>query len=550
MAEIGMTCESRYDALEADRLTFLERARRCSELTIPTLVPPAAHSKSTVYYTPWQGIGARGVNNLASKLLLSLLPPNSPFFRLVVDDFTVDQLAGKPGGKATVDAGLSKIERAVQSEIEGSGFRSPIFLALKHLIVAGNILLYLPKDGGMRVHRFDTYVVKRDVMGNVLDVISKDELSPNALSKKERALLAEAPEKEKEPKGGEKPGEREDKADGAERNVKLFTRFYRSDSDAGPSVWRSYQELNGKRVPGSDGQWPLDKAPFMALRWTPIDGEDYGRSYVEEYLGDLISLEGLSKAVVEGSAVAAKIVYLLNPNGVTRLKDVTEAENGDVVLGRADDVQALKSDKQADMTIAAQSIKSISDRLSMAFLMHSSIQRNAERVTAEEVRFMASELEDALGGVYSILSQEFQLPFVIRIMDRMTKQKKLPALPKGVIKPAIVTGLEALGRGHDLTKYTTLIQVLQPLGPEVIAKYMNPADFISRCATAIGIDPEGLVKTQDQMDQEAQAATQQQQTASATELAGKAIPHIVKGLSDKAARMDQASAPAAPGPAQ
>jgi hypothetical protein len=28
--------------------------------------------------TPFSGVGSRGVNNLASKLLLALLPPNSP----------------------------------------------------------------------------------------------------------------------------------------------------------------------------------------------------------------------------------------------------------------------------------------------------------------------------------------------------------------------------------------------------------------------------------------------------------------------------------------
>jgi Bacteriophage head to tail connecting protein len=554
MAETGQTCETRYDNLASDRLTFLDRARRCSELTIPTLVPPQAHSKSTIYYTPWQGIGARGVNNLASKLLLSLLPPNSPFFRLVVDDFTVDQLAGKPGGKAIVDAGLAKIERAVQSEIEGNGFRSPIFLALKHLIVAGNILLYLPKDGGVRVHRLDSYVVKRDVMGNVLDAIALDEISPSALTPKQRELLDSTTQPD-EVKGdrkddkNEKPGDDND-ADSAERTVKLYTRFYRYAPDGAEARWRMYQEINGTFVPGSAGSWPIDKAPFMALRWSPVDGEDYGRSYVEEYLGDLISLEGLSKAIVQASAVAAKVVYLLNPNGVTRQDKLTKAESGDVIIGRKDDVQSLQSEKQADMQIAHQAAQTLTERLSQAFLMNSSVQRQAERVTAEEVRFMASELEDSLGGVYSILSQEFQLPFVIRIMDRMTKQKKLPPLPAGVVKPAIVTGLEALGRGHDLNKYLTLMQALEPLGPQVIAQFMNADDYISRVATAIGIDPDGLVKTQADIDQEQQQAQQQQMASTAQDAIKNAAPHIVKAISDKSARMDQAAQDAQKPPAQ
>lgn len=514
--QTSVTCNARYERLASDRQTFLDRARRCSELTIPTLVPPEAHSKSTTYYTPWQGIGARGVNNLASKLLLSLLPPNSPFFRLVVDDFTLDEIAGRPGAKAKVDEGLNKIERAVQAEIEGSNIRSPSFLAFKHLIVAGNVLLYFPASGGVRVYRLDSYVVKRDPAGNVLDIIAKDEVSPMALSDDERQLLDDT------------PGRNADE-DNGERTVKVYTRLHRMDGK-----WHLYQEINGKIVPGSEGSYPIDKAPMMALRWTAIDGEDYGRGYVEEYLGDLISLEGLSKAIVEASAASAKVVFLLNPNGVTRMRDVAKAESGDFVVGRADDISTVQTEKQADMRITYEAAKTISERLSMAFLMHSAVQRHAERVTAEEIRFMASELEDALGGVYSILSQEFQLPLVNRLMDRMTKQKRLPALPKGVVKPAIVTGLEALGRGHDLNKYNMLLKALQPLGPEVLAKYMNPGDYISRVSTSLGIDPKGLVKDDEQIAAEMQQMQQAQQMQMMADLAGKAAPNVVKGISDQA----------------
>lgn len=533
----AMTCKSRYARLESDRLTFLNRARRCAELTIPTLIPPQSHSKSTIYYTPWQGIGARGVNNLASKLLLSLLPPNSPFFRLEVDDFTVAQLAGDPTKRAKIEEGLNKIERAVQSEIEGSGMRAPIFTALKHLIVGGNYLLYLPKDGGIKGFAFDKFVVKRDVFGNVLDIIAKDTVSPLSLSRDERRLL-ENIEGEIDDETNEK--EEDDFDEDVNETVDVYTRLYRADGK-----WKLYQEINGNVVPGSEGTYPIDKSPMIVLRWTSIDNEDYGRSYVEEYLGDLISLEGLSKAIVQASAASAKTIFLLNPNGVTRLKDLTKAESGDVIIGQENDVKSVQTDKQADMRIAYEAAKTITDRLSAAFLMNASVQRQAERVTAEEVRFMASELEDALGGVYSILSQEFQLPFVVRVIDRMTKSKRLPALPKGVVKPVIVTGLEALGRGHDLNKYNMLLRAVQPLGPEVLAKYMNPGDYISRVATSLGIDASGLVKTDEQIAQEAAQAQQAQQAQMMSDMAGKAIPNAVKALGDRLPMPQQAPPEAA-----
>ena len=91
----------RYSQLESDRDSFLERAREAAELTIPYLMPPEGHTGSTVYKTPFQGIGARGVNNLASKLLLSLVLPNSPFFRLSIDDFDLAALG---------DAGRGAVE--------------------------------------------------------------------------------------------------------------------------------------------------------------------------------------------------------------------------------------------------------------------------------------------------------------------------------------------------------------------------------------------------------------------------------------------------------
>lgn len=503
------TCQARYELLSQNREVYLDRARECSKLTIPTLIPESGDGKHTNYPTPYQGVGARGVNNLASKLLLSLFPPNSPFFAMRVDDFTADELAQEEGARAKVDEALGKYERSVMQSIEDSGDRSAHFEALKHLITGGNVLLYLPKDGGTRIFPLSRYVVVRDAMGELIECIIEEEMSYASVDADIRELMAD------EMGATEQPDPK--------ATVKLHTKFYLEDDKI-----KSYQEANGIRVPDSEGTWPQAKSPIIALRWTRIDGEDYGRGYVEEYLGDLISLEGLSRALLEGSAAAARLVFLVRPNGVTRASDVMSAENGDAVSGSPDDVQALQVNKQADMSVAERQIAQIIERLSYAFLMNSAVQRNGERVTAEEVRYMAGELEDALGGVYSILSQEYQLPYVMRVIDRLTKQKKLPSLPDGVAKPTIVTGLEALGRGHDLTKYDMLLKALMPLGPEVLGQYMNVGDYITRIGTSLGIDLDGLVKTEEQLMQERQQAQQQQQQQMMAQMAEKAVPAVAK----------------------
>ena len=120
---------------------------------------------------------------------------------------------------------------------------------------------------------------------------------------------------------------------------------------------------------------------------------------------------------------------------------------------------------------------------------------------------MARELEDALGGVYSILSQEFQYPLVNRLIFQLERQRKIPTLPRGVVRPTITTGLEALGRGHDLNKLDAFIAgAQQAIGPEALARYLVVSDYLIRRGTALGIDMNGLVRTEEEVI----AAEQQQ----------------------------------------
>ena len=102
------TAKSRYNTLEAIRDPFLDRARDSAEFTIPSIMPREYHSKHTTLHTPYQGIGARGTNNLSSKLLLALLPPNQPFFRLTLDEFTLSELSGRDDMKGEFDSDSEK----------------------------------------------------------------------------------------------------------------------------------------------------------------------------------------------------------------------------------------------------------------------------------------------------------------------------------------------------------------------------------------------------------------------------------------------------------
>jgi len=300
--------------------------------------------------------------------------------------------------------------------------------------------------------------------------------------------------------------------------------------------WHIHQEIQNVPIPDSYGKYPKDKNPFIPLRFSRVDGESYGRGLVEEYLGDLRSLEALTQAIVEGSAAASKILFMVRPNGTTRINTLAKSPSGAIVQGDANDVSTLQLEKSQDFRIALDTITQIRDRLSFAFLLNSSVQRNAERVTAEEVRFMAQELESALGGVYSVLSQEFQLPLINILMEKLTKQKKMPKFPKGIVKPQVITGIEALGRGQDLNKLSQFLQFLQPLGPEAIMSNLNLDDYIDRLGASLGIDTSGLVKTPEQKQAEQQAQMEQQQQMMQQQMMQDVVkgatPGVVKGMAE------------------
>lgn len=504
--------EARYRELESDRQPFLDRARECSKLTIPSLIPPDDQANGQRLRSTFQSIGANGCNNLASKLLLTMLPPNEPCFRLRVDNmlYEKEQAEVDPEWKSKIDKALSRCEQTVLGDIESTGDRVVVFEGNLHLLIGGNVLYYDDKDNGLRMFPLSRFVVARDPMGTPVEMVVHETVNPNTLPPDFLSSLSDITG-QTETSGSNTPGK--------DTEVDIFTHIIRT-----PKKWKVYQECRGKTIPGTLGYYALDACPWIPVRMYHIAGENYGRSYVEPFLGDLQSLEALMQAIVEGSAASAKVLLFVAPNGTTRLKAVAEAGNGDVLEGNANEVSVLQLQKHADFRVALETAQMISDRLKTSFLMTDGIRRDAERVTAEEIRAVARELETALGGVYTVISQEFQLPYIQHRIAKLTKAKKLPPLPKGVVRPTVITGFDALGRGNDKAKLMELLQAIQQLlGPEGFMRKVNTDDAITRLASAIGINIEGLLIPQD-------ALAQQDQQGQIQSLIEKLGPEVIKQI--------------------
>lgn len=474
----------------------------CSKYTLPALIPPNGWTGSQDLPEPWNNLATRGVNNLASKLLLALFPPGSPCFRNKLDPVArqkIEQAMGddKKGLEAwlaAADSAMAEIETRFVDWTEANQHRVSMGECFKHLVVAGNVLLYTPDAGSLRVFSLPKYVVLRDCYNKMLETVVKETVARASLDEDARALLEDvhnvpAP-----------AANTTDARQAAAKTVDLYTHIYWTGR-----VYRVYQEVCGQVVPKSRGSYPADKCPWLPLRWQKIDGEDYGWGHVDGYLGDITSLDMLTQALSEGSAAAARVLFLKKPGSRGKTKDLIAAPNGGFVEADPDDFKALTLDKYADFRVALERVASLEKSLSFAFLLNTAIQRQGERVTAQEIRYMAQELEDALGGVYSVLAQELQLPYVRRQLFIMAKQKAIPQLPDD-IKPVIITGLQALGRGQDLAR---LDNFMAGVPPEQAGTVINWDEYMRRRGTALSVDTKGLIKSPEEIAAAQQAAQMQ-----------------------------------------
>jgi len=498
---------TRYDNLTKNRTQFLDVAVQCSKLTLPYLIQNDEGRTSHIKLdTPWQSVGSKCVVTLSAKLMLALLPPQSTFFKFQIrDDKLGEDFPAEV--RSELDLSFSKLERMVMDSIAASSDRVTVHQAIKHLVVGGNALIYMGKEG-LKHYPLNRYVVERDGNGNIIEIVTKEVINKNLLPDafKEVESLPNSPG---DVGGG--VGSRN------EEDVDVYTCVKLRGNK-----WVWYQEAFDKLIPGTQGKAPKDASPWLVLRFNSIDGENYGRGRVEEFLGDFRSLEALSQAIVEGSAAAAKVIFTVSPSSTTKPQTIAAAGNGAIVQGRPDDIGVIQVNKGADFATAAQLMQDLERRLLDAHLVLN--VRQSERTTAEEVRLTQLELEQQLGGLFSLLTVEFLIPYLNRKLLTLQRSGEIPRIPKDYVNPTIVAGINALGRGQDRESLTQFITTIaQTLGPEAMMQFINADEAIKRLAAAQGIDVLNLVKSMDDRNEESAAAQEAETNMELTKQAGQFV---------------------------
>lgn len=494
----------RYAKFASARSVVEDRAREASRLTIPDLVPERGSTDQTETDIPEQSLGAQGVSTLSGRLTTSLMPPGTSGV-VVLEPYT---------GRAPNDqerAALVQLEGTVHQRLNASGIRAGFHTAMQHLLVAGNACVYIAKDDTLRVYRVDQYVVNRQPDGTVVEVIVHDKVDIQSLPEK---VAQQIPQWDKKMKS-KSPNERLVDMYSHCLRSKLYNKEYGMAhplTESKKGDWVVVQEVSGIKITTTPKRFR--HLPFIPIRYSNNAGEHWGRSLVYEMRGDLRTYDALSKAIREAAAASSRVVFLANPSGMTDENDVNLAENGDTVPGRVEDVQPLVADLRANLDVAQRYAAELENRLAQQFLMVNGYKRDGERVTAYEKQMDAAELENALGGAYTYISQDFLKPLMNSFIEKLVKDKHLPKEVLDAVEVEVLTGFAALGRQQNLQRLRQFMADVAPIA-ETVLPMLNIDSLMYRLLKEHGISPEGLVKSQEQAQQEQTTQTAEQALAGA-----------------------------------
>lgn len=515
MAMAERTIAERFRILDGLRHSKLERARQCAMLTVPSLLPPEGWNEEMQLHSPYSSVSARGVTSMASRILSALLPLNdTPFFRFELKNGI------RPDLETTEF--LENVSYQVYNKLSSKNLRETLFTALQHCIVVGDCLLIQEDNLNFRVLRLDQYVVRRNVDGDVQEIIHLEYLSKN--NDEDAHVYYNTSIDDKSRKGYDT----------------IYCRIT-FDNDR----WQVVKEDEDGNVVDT-GEFIV--SPYIPLRWSSVAGENYGRSHCEDIIGDIQALESYTEAGMEGMAAGSAFWIGIDPAGLTEIDDVALAQNGSFVPARANDVFTITPSGQMNSQIqAAQSaIGMMRKELGSAFLMDSASMPTGDRVTATAVRTIGRELEQVLGGAFSAIARQLMKPIVQRTVFLMLDAGEIdPKLDKafeeegGLLSIEIVTGLLALSRESDLTKLMQMGEMVRNLPPEAMSLFKWD-EYNRALITALGFDANNWVKSEDEARQEAMELAQMQgQLANEQQLQQQAGAATVDTMA-QAAQMDLA----------
>lgn len=505
----------RLDGLRTERL---EASEQFAYFTIPSVFPRTDTSDNSVGVGMLDSIGSAAANHFANKLVTTLFSPNRPFFRLMPDGSSPDVKAinealegddeeDKKAAKLAMEDLRGKFVRVEKDSVrylERIGYRTSATNAAKLLIITGDVVIRSTKGLPSVAYSMRDYVAQKDVAGRDTLLIIRDTVVYGTLSESQKDALAA---------GGKK-----DLNDSSE--VSIYTRLKLTE-DGRYHVTMAIEDVD---LEDTNRFVTTKDSPFTHLSWNLSKGENYGRGLVEDFSGSFHIIDEFTNFQAKMGAKIADLKILVDPTAGVDVDQLNSSESGTYVAGKPGSVQNMASGLDAGMQYIENILNTHRRQISTAFLYQAGATRDAERVTAEEIRENAAELEIAHGGVYSRFASDWQTKAAYEALEGVEEK------PGDVVEPQIMTGMDSLSRTGEMQAVRIWMQDLSMLQtvPEDMRMWIKGDQFTKYTAIQRGVDHGAFIKTAEEVQAEQEAAAAQQAELQAQETEARTQEAVAK----------------------
>lgn len=489
-----LNANSAYSDMQAAASDFLTLATSCSELTTPNFVYDGDEPPISVESGLFTNVGSRGLEELVSRLVTTLFPPGKSFYYLTPTQEVADQVTAVAGeeGRTLIEKDLMAPVSYTNRLFDSMRLREDLHNAVKIAAMGGGSLLKLDFEDNQKCQAFtlNNYrCIENPLTKEIEEFVIREVVTYNSLNIEIINLL-----------------ELDEEQD-MSATTELMTHC-KYDNET--QKYTVYQQINDVQFEESKKEYAKNNLPFIHVVINKVNGSSYGTGLVMPTYYDLNNLNKLNKNLIDQSAMNSTSRFFVDPTGLTRVQDFLNSNNGDVLRGRANDVSSLQAPATSQQQMTLQFAQHLEMNISKYFMTKQVDYGNRDRVTSTEIVNNASAIDAGQGGLYSSLSARLQYPLSMLLLNFAGADSSL----YDGAEIRIVTGLQAINQGREAASLDGFIASMATM-----AQYKQTAfdaidlnEYTKRVAVANQVDPNGLIKSQQQMQQE-QMQQQQQQLA-------------------------------------
>lgn len=489
-----------YERYKDQRL--LEKYKTYAKWTVSSIFPEADFKDdlkgNNILQRDYQSMGAILVNNLTAKLVKLLFPVGLSFFR-VQEDKQMERELQRLNDGAKIN--LAQLQNLASTALLRNAGYAQLHTLIKTLIVTGNALV-VRRGQKLSVYSPKNYTIFRDQDGTVMDCILKQSMAYGGAPQVVKSLQRLS---------GKQPYD----------TVDLYTRIRRLRDGR----YEVSQQIQDVRV-NEPIVYAHNLCPYIPVVWSLVNGDSYGHGIVQDYAGDFAKLSILSEAVSKYQVDACKVVNLVKAGTGCDIDALADAQCGEWVQADPDAVGKTEPGNVAVIQSILEDLNQIIQRLSIAFMYTSNV-RDAQRVTAQEIRQKVNEADQALGGVYSQLSEALHKPLAYLLLAEISQPMGALIIGKRV-RVRILTGTAALGRNNNTERLLQASQVLSVIIPALtqVSRRFNTQKIVDQTLINYGVILDDVLKSEEELKKESQLAQQQLESLQMAQAGGQNAQNI------------------------